>query len=279
MSAPHISRRQFLAGGLGFLAVGGFGAMEVMHHPLVLHRLGLEGSPDKHFPDAHVRIETGTMNSRFMKDPVQWMYSLPTTTPTATVFCLHGRGGSYRDPFDVLRLQDIAEALHLPLAFAAAQSGENSYWHQRSDGTDAMAMLVDEFVPFVESRTQTSKRAVYGWSMGGFGALLAAEMHPSTFSAVAALSPAIWPRFNQAVAGAFDNAMDFRSHDVFGMRSLLSNTPVRIACGDGDPFRSFDEQFAGGLRTVETDFGKGFHDAPYWRSVSPSMLLFLNKHL
>lgn len=268
-----------MIGSLGVLAAGGLGAIEVVQHPLALHRLGLEESPDKHFPDAHVRTETGTMSSRYMPDPVQWMYSMPSTAPIATVFCLHGRGNSYLRPFDLLRLQDIAAALQLPLAFASLQSAESSYWHKRSDGTDAMSMLIDEFVPFIESRTQTTKRAIYGWSMGGFGALLAAEMFPSKFAAVAALSPAVWPRFEQAVPGAFDDQADFNAHDVFRMRRALSGTPVRIACGDGDPFRHNDEQFAGGLAKAETDFGKGFHDAAYWRSVSPSMLTFLCQHV
>jgi enterochelin esterase-like enzyme len=277
MALPIISRRQFLFGSLGVLALGGVGAFEIAQHPSALHRLGLENSPDKRFPDARVPVEAGTMPSKYMKTPVSWAYSMPAATPLATVFCLHGHGDTYRNPFDVLHLPDIAASLNLPLAFAAVQADQSSYWHKRADGTDAMSMLIEEFIPFIESRTKTAKRALYGWSMGGFGALLTAEMHPEMFHAVTALSPAVWPSFNDVVPGAFDDEADFGAHNVFARRSALENMPVRVACGDSDPFKAFDEQFVAGLQHAEVDFGKGFHDAPYWRSVSPAALHFIHE--
>ena len=42
-------------------------------------------------------------------------------------------------------------------------------------------MLLDEFIPMVESRVGPQPAAVLGWSMGGYGALLAAETAPHRF--------------------------------------------------------------------------------------------------
>jgi enterochelin esterase-like enzyme len=59
-----------------------------------------------------------------------------------------------------------------------------------------MAMLVRDFLPKLARRYGLARgpEGLVGWSMGGYGALLAAEEHPVRFAAVAATSPAIFRR-------------------------------------------------------------------------------------
>src|SRR5262249_17901622 len=116
-------------------------------------------------------------------------------------------------------------------------------------------------------------RAVVGWSMGGYGALLAAERAPDQFKAVAAASPALWTRASDTAAGAFDSADDFRQNDVFRGADRLSPLVVRVGCRSYDPFYDASKEFAARLSSrSHAHFGDGFHDAAYWRSVAPAQV-------
>ena len=83
------------------------------------------------------------------------------------------------------------------------------YWHPHADD-DPLGMLVDEFLPLLAVRgLRTDRVAVAGWSMGGYGALLAALTHRDRFRAVVATSPAVFHSYDDARAvnaGAFDSA-------------------------------------------------------------------------
>ncbi len=140
-------------------------------------------------------------------------------------------------------------------------------------------MLLREFVPLVEARTGTTARALLGWSMGGYGALLAAETAPDRFRAVAAASPALATSFGAAPAGAFDGPGDYRAHDVFARTAALAPVTVRIDCGTGDPFHEAARRFASLLPHPPTGtFGTGFHDAAYC-SVAPGQIATVRRAL
>ena len=65
-----------------------------------------------------------------------------------------------------------------------AVRGGDTYWHPRASGEDALAMLLDEFIPYCRRELRlggAAGEAVMGWSMGGYGALLAAESRPRGF--------------------------------------------------------------------------------------------------
>ena len=209
-----------------------------------------------------------------MRGTVRWSLSIPDRPPTGVIYCLHGKGDDHRFAFDTIRLHDVAAAQGVPVAIAAVDGGDDSYWHPRANGTDAQAMLLDEFLPLVEQRLGVMRRALLGWSMGGYGALLAAETRPEAFRAVAAASPALWFSPGASAPGAFDNAQDFHRHDVMaGEDHLAGLVAVRVDCGQQDPFYQATRTFVSRLnRPAETSFGRGFHDAAYWRSVAPAQI-------
>jgi S-formylglutathione hydrolase FrmB len=75
--------------------------------------------------------------------------------------------------------------------------------------------------------------------MGGYGALLAAEIQPGGFAAVAVASPAIWTSYaaqHGAVPDAFDGPADDAAHDVLARTARLRRIPIRVDSGDADPF-------------------------------------------
>src|SRR5207344_1664675 len=80
----------------------------------------------------------------------------------------------------------------------AAVDGGESYWHARPGGEDRMAMLETEFLPLLKREFGLGGpgRAIAGWPMGGYGALLAAERNPDRWAGVAVASPAIWPAYS-----------------------------------------------------------------------------------
>jgi enterochelin esterase-like enzyme len=151
--------------------------------------------------------------------------------------------------------------------------GRDSYWHRRSDGTDALAMLLEEFIPLVRDRVGPLPHALMGWSMGGYGALLAAERVPRQFRAVAPASPALWLSPGATALGAFDSPADFYANDVFAGVGKLRAMKVAVFCGTGDPFYAATRQLSGLMDFPhEARFGPGGHDDAYWRSVAPAQL-------
>jgi alpha-beta hydrolase superfamily lysophospholipase len=226
------------------------------------------------------RVDSGMLDSRHMGRSLGWTISTPHQPVQAVIFCLHGYRNDHRFAFDEIHLPDLVESARAPLAVAAVDGGADSYWHPRADGTDALAMLLEEFIPFVEDRTQTSRRALLGWSMGGYGSLLAAETAPGRFFAVSVASPALWTSPGLTAPGAFDDAADYHRFDVFGREQLLAPLTVRVDCGMSDPFYQATRHFVAGLPLGhQGSFGLGSHTPAYWRSVAPAQVATIARAL
>jgi enterochelin esterase-like enzyme len=203
------TRRQVLAGLAGVVVAGATGAgieLDTAQRERILHHLGLAGRPDRAVRPSGTPLASGRLSSRHMPSPVSWTISMPTQ-PTGVVYCLHGRGNDHRYAFDAIHLHDFVAAGGARLAVAAVDGNPYSYWHRRADGRDPMSMLLEEFIPMVDQRVGTAERALLGWSMGGYGALLAAETAPERFRAVAAASPALWSSPGETAPGAFDGRL------------------------------------------------------------------------
>jgi enterochelin esterase-like enzyme len=231
------------------------------------------GNPQSQSPLHRATERSGTLASTNMKRTVGWTISTPAATPEAVVYCLHGYGNNHRFAFDDIHLPAVVASLDAPLVVAAVDGGADSYWHVRADKTDAMAMLLDEFIPMIEQTTKTTRRALIGWSMGGYGSLLAAEQAPERFSAVAVASPALWTSAGQTAHGAFDGPDDYHRFDVFAHEEHLAGLTVRIDCGTRDPFYQATRRFVAALPPGhQGSFGPGSHDAAYWRLVAPAQI-------
>jgi pimeloyl-ACP methyl ester carboxylesterase len=214
-----------------------------------------------------------------MNGPVNWTVSHPAGSQSlqGIIFCLHGKGTNNgtnnRFAFDSVHVRDAAAYVGLRLAVASMDAGADSYWHPRQDGRNPLAMLLEEFVPMVRSMVGDIPKALMGWSMGGYGALLAAERARNEFVAVAPASPAIWLTPGATAPGAFDSPADFYANNVFDDLAVLSGMAVAVACGMSDPFYATTRTLVARMSYPHTDFfGPGFHDASYWASVAPEQL-------
>jgi pimeloyl-ACP methyl ester carboxylesterase len=240
----------------------------------VEEHLGLHPGPDLALPESGARLVTGAFESRVMKAEVGYAYSLPPKgDPGAIVLSLYGKGGDQTTVFDWLHLPDAAAYVGAPLAIASANGGTDNYWHRRANGTDAHAMLVDELVPLLVERLGRLPLVLYGFSMGGYGALLAAERGAGAngenlFRAVAAASPALWTEPGETAPGAFDSPADFYANDVFSSVQRLRSLRVRLDCGEEDPFYSATRELSALMAWPhEAVYRPGAaHTAGYWRS-------------
>jgi S-formylglutathione hydrolase FrmB len=111
-------------------------------------------------------------------------------------------------------------------------------------------------------------------SMGGFGALDIARREPGRFCAVGGHSAALWRKASETPAGAFDNAADFKRHDVYGQVRNNPRSYVReqiwLDAGSKDPFRPINEEIVRMLkrrgRVVTWHGWPGEHGGAYFRA-------------
>jgi S-formylglutathione hydrolase FrmB len=196
--------------------------------------------------------------------------------------CLPGRGSDADWVMNVLHAVDFVAAAGPHFAVAAVDGGR-SYWHRRADGEDRMRMLISDFLPLMRSGFGLEPRAIMGWSMGGYGALLAAERHPGRFPTVAVSSAAIWQTDAQqasAVPDAFDGPADFAANDVFAGADRLAGSAVWLSCGTADPFLAADRAFAARLpHRPAGEFVAGCHDEDFWRRMLPAQMRFVGRAL
>jgi pimeloyl-ACP methyl ester carboxylesterase len=274
-----VSRRRFLigAGATGTVAVAG-GAVAAAHtHELrrFPHSRGVLGGPDQAVPSADGPVEFGEFESSAARRRVGFGVYRPSQPAQAALFCLHGRGGSHRDPFVDLGVHRFVVSAGLPWLVAAVDGGEG-FWHRRSDGSDTQRLVVDELMPMLlVGPAAAAKPVVMGWSMGGYGALLMAEQHPDVFVAAVASSPSIWRSFPQAAAGAFDSNEDFAHNDVLNGAGALRGSQTRADCGEDDVFADTTRDLLGRVQGTSGGIRAGYHESRSWRSWLPDQLEFV----
>ena len=283
--AGRISRRALLTSAAGVVAgVAGAGVLveqDVLPGRSRVYRaLGLNGDGAP-FPEELPPGEllTGSFTSRHSGGaPTPWVIARPRGVALEglpVLVALHGGSGDHTTPFDTMALDRYLGAAvegGLPPFAIASVNGRVSYWRPRPDGTDGGRMVTEELLPLLEERgLDTGRLALYGWSLGGYGALRLAGMGRLTPRAVAVSSPALQE---------LDLAEDPDSLDVVGHPERLAEVAVRIDCGRGDPFYPVVHDFVDELSPPpEGSFGAGGHTPEYWRTVAPEQIEFVGRRL
>ncbi len=234
-----------------------------------------------------VGVRRFTIDSRLVHHRLPQTAVIPVGLPAVgrpLVVFLHGKGPDGQDAnltpelfAGLARLGSHAPVIVFP------NGGEDSYWHDRASGAWG-AYVMREVIPEAIRRFGVDPRrvAIGGISMGGFGALDLARLHPGRFCAVGAHSAALWASGGDSAPGAFDGAADFARHDLIAAvaaRDPYGPSLLRIDVGASDPFRAADTELA--ARLVRRHGGAvifrvrpGGHDGSYWRSQIGSYLAF-----
>jgi S-formylglutathione hydrolase FrmB len=137
-------------------------------------------------------------------------------------------------------------------------------------------MVLNELIPMLGSQgLDTSRVGFLGWSMGGYGALLlGARLGPARTAAICAVSPALWTS-GAGAPGAFDGAEDYAANSVWGLPQL-GQIPIRIDCGNSDPFYSATKEFITQLPSPPSGgFSPGGHDGAFWSSQLPAEIAWM----
>ena len=299
----HRSRRRILTLGLGGAAavvIGGATAAELVDHGVLPGKLTLDqldgactvAVPTPDFAPLGPSL-SGTFASSARNRTVGYTIAYPPGhgpgSQLPLIVMLHGFGG---DHTTALTGMSPAQAVALrvggrplaPMAMVTVDGG-GGYWNAHP-GDDPMAMVVDELVPMCRRLglgAGPQRIGAMGISMGGYGALRLVEQHPDRFAAAAAISPAVWTTYDQAVGanpGAFASRAAFRANDVIGQATRLSARPVRIASGVDDPFHPGVEALIRALpSSVAVVVSAGCHSGPFFASQEPPSLEFLGRHL
>lgn len=155
---------------------------------------------------AQTRImESLVMPSRILKQDVRFSVCLPETYYTDSlhypvVYMLHGLGDDETSWLEYGRIGQVSAQLTLeeeivPMIYVMPQGFRCYYSNSYDSAFMYRTMFVKEFVPYIDSMFHTkpdrSQRAVTGYSMGGFGAMMLPLMNPEIFSVSVPLSMSV----------------------------------------------------------------------------------------
>jgi enterochelin esterase-like enzyme len=201
---------------------------------------------------------------------------------------LHGRGGRPGDVFFDRFYAELARLGSRAPVVVEVGGGNHSYYHDRRAGRWG-GYVMREAIPAAVERLHAdpARVAIGGVSMGGFGALDLARLHPGRFCAVGGHSPAIWLRSGDSAPGAFDDARDFSRHDLYPYARERAHPYGRLSVwidrGNRDAFLSGDAALVAALKrrraNVTSHVWRGGHDSVYWRGHVARWLRFYAREL
>lgn len=242
-----MTRRTLLLGGAGAVGLGaiGVGGWQVAPYS-AKERLGL--TPDPYIPDApegQVRLER--VRSAAMGGSVDLFTAVPAGHGAGAglpvVVVMHGSSSSAAELRGLGLARFLTEAVRRaapPFVLAGTDDGPAG-WVPGRGGADPQRMVLEELPRWLAERGfDAGRRALWGWSRGGYGALRLAEAAPRYARAAALFSPAL-------VTG----------DQVYDGRERLAELPLGFWCGTEDSFYDAVRSFVGGLPTEPEVLGYG----------------------
>lgn len=270
--AQPLTRRRVLLGGagVGALALIG-GAAWAVAPERVKARLGL--GPEPYVPDApEGRITLETVRSTERGKDVGLFTAVPAGFGAGTglpvVVVLHGASATTADYQGFGLGRFLTQAVRdgaAPFALVGVDGGVLRWEPDPAGGDDPQAMVLRELPHWISQRGfDADRRALWGWSMGGYGSLRIAELAPDFAAAVAAFSPAV-----------------DTSDAVFSGAAALAGEPLAIWCGTEDGFFPAVRSLVDALPEppVIASFGPGGHTREYWNNQTLQAFSFLSRQL
>jgi S-formylglutathione hydrolase FrmB len=251
-----------------------------------------------------VRMQDITFQSKALNREMPYRVYLPANIPAnkklPVVYLLNGGGGNFRSWSNYTPVADYA-AKGLILVMP---QGDNSYYVNAVEAPEEKFedYMTQDLIADVESRfpakSGRENRAIVGVSMGGFGAVVYAFVHPDLYSFAGAISPAVdvpsrkfswrhpsqWWRFKH-IFGPMDGEAR-KARDPFQLVETADprNTPYfYITAGQMESMMEPIKRFATRLKErgfqIEFHTKPGGHDWQEWNQQLPGCMDALTARL
>ncbi|GAB3159165.1 alpha/beta hydrolase-fold protein [Amycolatopsis stemonae] len=289
-----LSRRSVLVAGASGLAVTGLAvgtATGKLPFSQALQRtLGVTSSnPTTQLGSTRVERVYSQARGRM----VDLVFILPSKTPPKGLpmsLMLHGLHGNARNAAPTGTLKQLASDVArkaVPAYGLVAVDGGDNYWHEVHRGDDPMAMLLEEVPQWLKARGFAGDTgqpfACTGVSMGGFGALVYTRRRVERRqppAAVATLAPALILSWQEmAKRHIFTGLNDWTALDPLRHIDETKSVANAIYCGTEDPFITGVRRYIDAAHPAVAHTAHGKHGDPFNRTVVPSLVSFLGKHV
>ncbi|MFZ0636529.1 MAG: alpha/beta hydrolase family protein [Candidatus Acidiferrales bacterium] len=261
------------------------------------------------------RAECNSLSSRVLGHPVAYCILLPPTYDTEktrrypVVYYLHGlgdteqmfiRSGGWNLTEDLWEQDRLGEFL------IATPAGDSSFYINSHDGRVRYEdFLLKEFLPFIEGkyriRSGRADRGIAGISMGGYGALRLAFLHPQLFEAVSVHSAALMEKLPEVPAAAAEQVpsllilgrvfgsppdrsfWDRNNPLVLAKSAPLASLKIYFDCGTEDDYGFYagaavlDKELTSRGISHEFHLYGGGHDWRYFAEHLPASLEFQSR--
>ncbi|MGB2866891.1 MAG: alpha/beta hydrolase family protein [Bacteroidota bacterium] len=248
---------------------------------------------------AQVSVSLDSVASPSLSKTKKFVVLLPSNYTTneryPILYLLHGYGGSH---IDWSRRTKIGEYVKDVPLIVIMPDGENSWYVNSASDSQARfeTYMVEDLPAYVRTHysVDTTRQAIAGLSMGGYGSIMLALKHPGMFRFAGSLSGALaYPRFlgedvMQPTSGAIRRNLDSvfstsdsrKQYDIF---ELYRNAPhdsslyLYFAMGTSDGFKGLlpvHRMFTDSLRAAKIPYEyhelPGGHSWQFWdREIQP----------
>jgi enterochelin esterase-like enzyme len=278
------------------------------------HKASTEPEPE---PAPFVRLlEHQSIQSKILNRPIHFAVLFPkeyenSTTLFPVVYLLHGFGESETGWYKWGNIEyyvDQFAAETVPMIYVMPEGFNTYYVNKYSGSFNYMNMFVNELVPAIDSLFRTIKdaqhRAVMGYSMGGYGAMILPCKNPGVFKTGVVLSMSF--RTDSQYVAEPQGVFDYQWATVFGGigvsgtsrindyfkscspyhfagasgDSSLDGVNLFIDCGDDEETLTItNDAFHDTLRNLgighEYRVRNGAHTWDYWHHALPEALKYI----
>ncbi len=281
--------------------------------------IGACGDDDPKKPDLpFVRlVKDQTLQSTILSRTIKYSVFLPegykeSDESYPVVYLLHGYGDNETAWYTNGGLQyyvDLYAGETVPMIYVMPEANNTYYINRYNGNYPYMEMFVNELVPEIDRKFRTkadkSQRAVMGYSMGGYGALILPALNPDVFSVSIPLSMSFrtdeqymaetqgsfdvqWaPNFgpNKGASGAARLTNYFKTHSPFHFfnEPAGANNTLKylIDCGDDEESLTFTSNSLHSLmrdKNIAHEYRvrSGGHSFDYWKRSYREALQFIS---
>jgi S-formylglutathione hydrolase FrmB len=221
---------------------------------LILLSTGMPGCKEDNPPpdEPFVRLlENQAYQSHILRRSMSYAVLLPAEYENSTdsfpvVYLLHGYGDDekawYQDGF-IQYYADQYVDVNGPMIFVMPDAFNTYYVNKYNGNYPMMDVLVTELVPAIDSIFRTKKdagqRAVMGYSMGGYGAMILPAKNPDVFKTGVSLSMSF--RTDTQYVEEPQNVFDSQWGPIFGGTGTAGNARFTDYFLEYSPFHFFSD--------------------------------------